>query len=247
MSQSLDQVVEELSLGELPRKEIPSPPGVAPMCAIAIPWERSFKRWREVDAKAKTLGYRAVGIGDEQSVELLGESTELVDTWDREEAIARAKAFDVPVWLKEREAEFTADDHEIPHGSWQDPADPPSNRFWFPYEKGTPLNPWWMGLIPAELGWQVPLALAYGNWNDCPDPIVHAALARRWNRQYRAVLVAISHDTIEFMVSRPPTNREEALTLAAEQYLYCTDIVDQGIGSIAALGASLINQRTWSF
>ncbi len=41
--------------------------------------------------------------------------------------------------------------------------------------------------------------------------------------------------------------RREALKLAREQYLYCGDIVSQGVGSIAGLAAILEVSTHWYF
>jgi hypothetical protein len=45
----------------------------------------------------------------------------------------------------------------------------------------------------------------------------------------------------------PPTTRPEALRLAKLQYHYCSDIVTQGVGTIDALAARLLNGYSWSF
>jgi hypothetical protein len=37
------------------------------------------------------------------------------------------------------------------------------------------------------------------------------------------------------------------MTVAKEQYIYCADIVDQGVGDISTLAATLIGQNWWSF
>jgi len=46
--------------------------------------------------------------------------------------------------------------------------------------------------------------------------------------------------------SRPPT-REAALELAREQYVYCSDIVDQGVQTLSALAAVLMQSAWWYF
>jgi hypothetical protein len=37
------------------------------------------------------------------------------------------------------------------------------------------------------------------------------------------------------------------MALAWEQYWYCLDIVDQGVGSVSALAATLLNSTYWYF
>ena len=242
-----NHLLTSLSLADQENRQIPSPPGIKPIYAVAMPEERSFDRWQESDRKAREFGYRAIGIGSEDSLERLMESSEFAEAVNTEEARKAVRDFDLPKWLGEREKELELEGGEIPHGNWEDPEGPASPGLWFPFEDGVHLDPWWMGLVPAEEHWEIPLSLGYGNWNDCPDPLVHGALALHWERKFGANIVAIGSDTVEFLVQRPPKNRDEALTLAKEHYFYCTDIVEQGIGTIAALGASLIENGTWSF
>jgi hypothetical protein len=46
--------------------------------------------------------------------------------------------------------------------------------------------------------------------------------------------------------SRPPT-RKAALELAREQYVYCSDIVEQGAQTLSALAAMLMGSGWWYF
>lgn len=58
---------------------------------------------------------------------------------------------------------------------------------------------------------------------------------------------SIADDIIEFSVARPPQTAAEARALAREQFIYCTDIVMQGVGSEAALAATLQGSANWFF
>ena len=48
-------------------------------------------------------------------------------------------------------------------------------------------------------------------------------------------------------MARPPADRKAALALAGEQQAYCLDIVEQGVGSTAALAATLLEAPVWYF
>jgi hypothetical protein len=48
------------------------------------------------------------------------------------------------------------------------------------------------------------------------------------------------------VASRPKT-RKEALALARDQYIYCTDLIDQGGGTYSALAADLMANDWWHF
>ena len=52
------------------------------------------------------------------------------------------------------------------------------------------------------------------------------AVAKYWFEQYGAIPAAMSHDELEFLLPTP-VSREKAMKVAAEQYGFCPDIVDQ--------------------
>jgi len=57
----------------------------------------------------------------------------------------------------------------------------------------------------------------------------------------------MSFDTINLQVANRPKTREEALALARDQYVYCPDIVDQGVETYNALAADLVANYWWYF
>lgn len=72
-------------------------------------------------------------------------------------------------------------------------------------------------------------------------------MGERSSRGRRAELIALTADTVELRVSRRPANRDEALALALDQYVYCYDIVDQGTETVDALSAVLECSDYWIF
>ncbi|MDZ5649539.1 DUF4253 domain-containing protein [Nitrospirillum sp. BR 11828] len=102
-------------------------------------------------------------------------------------------------------------------------------------------------LIPTDQGWQVPAFLRWGGWNACPPPEAHVAALRFWHEKYGAELIVISNDTMELRVDRLPADKAEAWDLARDQYRYCPDIVDQGVGTVGALAGGLMQMRYWFF
>ncbi|KTE17024.1 hypothetical protein ATE71_03270 [Sphingopyxis sp. H115] len=102
-------------------------------------------------------------------------------------------------------------------------------------------------LLPTTRSWDVPAYLKWGGWNACPPAEIHVAAMRRWATNYGAEIVGISGDVMNIKVQRRPTDRDEAIALAREQYAYCSDIVDQGVGGIAALAAGLMTSDWWYF
>jgi hypothetical protein len=112
---------------------------------------------------------------------------------------------------------------------------------------GAPLKKVQIVILPTDDSSTIPAYLHWGNWNGCPSPEYHVAALRSWRERFGAELVGLSHDVMNVRVrSRPPT-REAALELAREQYVYCSDIVDQGVQTLSALAAVLMHSDWWYF
>ena len=80
--------------------------------------------------------------------------------------------------------------------------------------------------IPVKNPWELFAWLPFGNWNECPDTPELMAVAKYWFEQHGAVPAAMSHDELEFLLPAP-VSQEKAMEVAAEQYGFCPDIVDQ--------------------
>ena len=87
-------------------------------------------------------------------------------------------------------------------------------------------HPLILAKIPVKNPWEIFAYLPFGNWNDCPDTPELMAAAKYWFEQHGAVPAAMSHDELEFLLPAP-VSKEKAMEVAAEQYGFCPDIVDQ--------------------
>ena len=216
--------------------------------------------WKKLRALADESGYWPVILGNDKEVgRMLGVldsedstsmnkflyqvPTETADGWLRERREANLQGFKDGYGDGWREAQAEL------HGEW--PATPdPLTSFTIPLEHGRqrlPMPKVTIGLFPVKDGWQVPAYLNFGGWNECPDPVGHFLMMRKWHEKYGAELVGMNGDVIEMFVPRPPGSREEALVLAEEQYLYCEDIVVQGTQTIESLAAGLLGNHIWFF
>lgn len=104
-----------------------------------------------------------------------------------------------------------------------------------------------IALIPTDDPTAIPAYMHWGNWNECPSAAYHVAALRLWRDRYGAELIGLAADVMNLRVSRRPATREEALELARAQYVYCNDIIDQGVGSLRALAAGLMASYWWFF
>jgi hypothetical protein len=112
---------------------------------------------------------------------------------------------------------------------------------------GAPLSRAHIVILPTDDWTTIPAYLRWGNWNGCPAPEYHVAALRSWRDRFGAELVGLSHDVMNIRVRRKPGTRAEALDLAREQYSYCSDIVEQGVGTLSALAAALMENDWWYF
>ncbi|MFT4076594.1 MAG: DUF4253 domain-containing protein [Asticcacaulis sp.] len=110
-----------------------------------------------------------------------------------------------------------------------------------------PLATAYIIMVPTTHSWEVPAYLRWGNWNACPPPEYHVALLRSWHERFGAEIAGLSGDVLNLQIIRPLREKDEALAVAREQYVYCADLVEQGVGSLSALAATLIGQDWWYF
>ncbi|MGV8973601.1 MAG: DUF4253 domain-containing protein [Rhodoglobus sp.] len=107
-----------------------------------------------------------------------------------------------------------------------------------------------VALVPALAGWAVPAILGWsGGVNHEIEPAEHAATLRDWSDRFGAELVSLTggDQVLELLVAKPPHGPEEALSVAWEQYVYCPDAVDQGVGSVTSLAATQVVSHSWYF
>ncbi len=150
-------------------------------------------------------------------------------------------------WFREKSA-AEPDYHQDEEGEW--PKFPPEELGIVTHldvVTQQPKNEVLIGLWRVAASWELFAHLDWGAWNGCPAPAEQCAIHRYWGSVYGAEVVSITSAIVQCMVRRPPHDRDTSLRLAREQYVYCYDIVEQGVGSIAVLAAGLLGSRYWYF
>jgi hypothetical protein len=105
-----------------------------------------------------------------------------------------------------------------------------------------------VALIPAAAGYEVPGLLSWqGAVNGDIDAADHVGIIKHWHDRFGAELVTLSFDVVELLVPSPPMDPFEAAETAVEQYAYCPDGVDQGVGSVSTLAAGQVRSPSWYF
>jgi hypothetical protein len=207
---------------------------------LAVPGVKAISIWKQLRLLVDEIGHWPLLIGDDERAEVM-----IDRLLDGGEAAAESNVV-AEEWLANR-VKDEPDLFDCPLGTWPQPQ--PNHSFIIPMDMmtGQPLAEVQLLLVPTRISHQVPALIGFGGWNDCPMPDVQAAMMKRWNSLYGAELVGIAADVVEMRVTRPPTNREAAELLAREQFIYCTDIVYQGVETLRALASALMNGSSWYF
>lgn len=100
--------------------------------------------------------------------------------------------------------------------------------------------------IPIKNPWEVFAYLPFGGWNECPANEEHMAVAKYWFEKYGAVPALMTHDVLEYSLPAP-VSQEKAMEVAWEQFTYCSDIVEQGVGTVGRLADGLTKSSYWYF
>jgi hypothetical protein len=235
-------------LPELPWSEVARAPR-GPILAFACAGKDAIAWWNTLRPHASTIGYPIL-LGTDEDVNRLREALGYAV---RERGVV--DPVDPQAWFKGRASELVdglepderADFETSIHGPW--PSLSPSTSFLIPIDrrKNKPHERIWIAVVHVAYPWEAASAIEFGAWNACPTPEEHVAVMRYWSERWGAEPVGIAADTVEMLVARPPTSRDDALALANEQLAYCEDIVTQGVGTVEALAATLVDGKTWFF
>ncbi len=123
-----------------------------------------------------------------------------------------------------------------------------NNRFLSYWNYGTKNTyPLILAEIPVKNPWAIFAWLPFGGWNECPNKDELMVFSKHWFENYGAVPAVMSHDVIEFYLTKP-VEENRALRLAEEHYAFCPDVADGSEGgTVGALASGLKNSRVWYF
>lgn len=105
-----------------------------------------------------------------------------------------------------------------------------------------------VGLVPAarpadalaRLGW-------YGASQRFEEPLALASVLRSWEDRFGAFLFYVGLADIRLVVRRPPRTESAATRIAAEHYAFADEWGGRALGSVADIGAMLVNSPVWAF
>jgi hypothetical protein len=209
-------------------------------------WEYALKQLDQLRDEGRSGGFTVILLGGKDDADGLAENRKASKT-SAEDYLRLTASVDVRQWLSQQ-IEADPEKYQAESGDW--PSEVPDAGHISAHLEGFSKKPKqnvYLAKIPTPQNWQVPAYIGMGGWNDCPDPAVLTAFSKHWHERYGAEVVSITRDVIEFTVARPPTTKEAAVGLAREQYTLCPDIVDQGVGDVSTLAATLLGSKYWFF
>ena len=225
-----------------------------PKADAKLPFESLILPGTEAVATCLRLRQEGAGIftpvmlGDPNELEGLLDGLESNAESTPKEIIEQSRAITISSFIKDRMEEDEELYRDVEDGEWPDNVKPSSELTGHTdIVRRTPLKRVAICKVPTPRSWEVPAYLGFGGWNSSPSPEQHVAILRYWHEKYGADIITLTNDTIECTVSNPPTTRQQAMELAREQFIYCSDIVTQGTLTISSLAASLQGGTTWFF
>jgi hypothetical protein len=242
---------------------------------LTVPGTGAMDLWRRLRSLTEQTGHWPVLLGDEACVQHLRESVRWMTAMKTATILEDAATIDPVGWFENRHldeieaverAEAVGSEHQryyqellaaegplrgLPQGPWPEDERGPT-RFVLPFNPLThePLPRAHLALLPTVHGWQAPAFLRFGAFETCPSPGENVVLLKYWHDLYGAEVVGLAGDVLELQVTRPPRDRDQALALARQQFLYCRDIVTRellGVQTIQRLAARLLNGGIWFF
>jgi Domain of unknown function (DUF4253) len=191
-------------------------------------------------------GFTPVLLGDREDVQRIAEYSDFV-AGKAEDVLRAAEAISPIDWFQQRQAEDPEYYQDEP-GDWPyKDLEPHSISSHLDIVSHDPKPQVYIAKVPTANSWEVPAYLQLGGWNECPPPEALVAISKYWHERYGAEIVSATGDVLEYVVSRPPVTREAALELAQEQFLFCGDLIHQGMGNVTNLAAILLEGQYWHF
>ncbi|XUU59471.1 DUF4253 domain-containing protein [Erythrobacter sp. HA6-11] len=230
---------------------------------VSVAGEKALVEWERLKTKGK--GWPVIVGGDEDLSRVLEQFSiddpsvfpapadapwQMPPSRSIKEILQEADKIDPSAKLLELfDYEYGDDPPELEQGEWPEPGTTPPMALTVASDilTGRPFAKAHIVVLPTQDPAEITAFLRWGGWNACPRPEVHVALHRKWHEQYGAEIVGISGDVINMRVQTRPVNQDEAISLAREQFLYCSDIVMQGTQTLEPLAMSLLESDWWYF
>jgi hypothetical protein len=216
-----------------------------PVVGITVSSEAAEKLWNLDKAVWKSIGATIVFCGEDKCLEEM--KSHRAKDRSTTSILDKATSLSLKTWALER---YASDARyfrpERKRASKLQPRSQPREAMWTSV-LGEPLGTPAVFVLPTTSSWKAPAYLAFGGWNECPDPETQVAFARYLNQTLGAEIVGVRYDSIRYSLAKRPPTEAEAIRLAWESFLYCPDAVHQGSATLEGLAEFLLGSSSIDF
>ena len=217
--------------------------------AITVRGKDALYCWEQLHAIKTETGFSPLIVGDRQDVvDLIENGLRIGISVPPQEILERRRHIDPREWLSLR---FNSPERfikgmweELVEGEWSEEKSEIPISLLHDYreqihEMAT------IVLIPTSNSLNAPAFLKFGNFNDCPRSEEHVALLKHWNKRYGIEVMGMNSQSMALRVKNPPSDRDEAYTLAKDLYTYTEG---DGVNSQSRRGfaSTLLNASVWN-
>ncbi|MFC3747690.1 DUF4253 domain-containing protein [Paenibacillus sp. GCM10012306] len=100
--------------------------------------------------------------------------------------------------------------------------------------------------LSAGSGYEAPLWVPMGGYNECPLPVYQSVVFKHWQEQYHVTPLAVTQDLWVLQAGTRPQTYEAALRLAKEHFIFCHYVLDQGY-TLGNYADYLMKNDEWAF
>ncbi|MFF2018407.1 DUF4253 domain-containing protein [Paenibacillus sp. NPDC058177] len=100
--------------------------------------------------------------------------------------------------------------------------------------------------LPAGSGYEAPLWVPMGGYNECPLPVYQSAVFKHWQEQYHVTPLAVTQDKWVLQAGTRPLTYEAALRLAKEHFIFCQYVLER-FDTLGHYAVYLMGNNEWDF
>lgn len=219
---------------------------------LTVPGQNAEAELHRLRSEFGQTGLYPVIFGEQDVFEAIKRYNEFSKAKSFQAILAKSLQLDVTTWFRDEwqnlEDDWSEDEGGLELGEW--PTEPlnvsDSLQSHIHLMTREVLPEVSVGLIPLQHPWEIFAALHWGGWNACPQPEEHCAIHRYWFEKYGAQVVGITQDSLECIVTKPPSTQAKSLELAKEHISYNGDLI-ASLETLSEYAVTLLNAKLWHF
>lgn len=99
--------------------------------------------------------------------------------------------------------------------------------------------------VRAGAAWQIPHAVGWGGFNDCPHPSELSLALWSWQKRFNALPAALGESSLELFLQKPLSTADDVAAVAEEMAIIAPDLVWQGTETAQNLAQEIAGRHIW--